>query len=132
MKLLVIVLFAFSQAFAQSPYSKTHRFDSQSNSFQQMKEKNNQTAASTMTPREFGTVICEFDAGTCNGARIDVFEDEKVISTGTITSEGKYQTPTLRKYKKYKVILTWQRYNFSESRAIERGESVMIFLNKPQ
>jgi hypothetical protein len=74
---------------------------------------------------------CEFDSGSCNGAEVNIYEDTKQIFTSTLISNGYFQTPSLSKNKSYKLVLTWPKYSFNETRNVLAGEFIVIKLNKP-
>lgn len=76
--------------------------------------------------------VCEFEAGSCNGADVSVYDDEdQKVFSATLTSRGEFQTLPLKKNKTYKLILTWKRFNIIETRMVRSGDYVTLNIAMP-
>lgn len=76
------------------------------------------------------SVNCTFRGGTCNGAEVVLLRGENEVFKTTLTSNGSFIIPNLKKHEDYILKLTWKKHDVSEIKKVMSGEHVDIVLSK--
>ncbi len=74
---------------------------------------------------------CEFEGGSCNGAEVSIFDGAASVFTATLLSNGAFQTRTLPRGRSLRLVLSWPRHGFTETRNVNVGDHVAFRLVKP-
>ncbi len=70
---------------------------------------------------------CAYKGGVCNGAKVTLFKNQKVFKILTLTSQGLFKFPNLKRAN-YKVKVEFPKYKLNKESKVLRGQFVQILL----
>ena len=62
--------------------------------------------------------------GSCNGAEISLFYKDQNVYSSTLTSLEHFKIPKLKKLESYKFVITWAKYQLTQTRQVIPGDFV--------
>jgi hypothetical protein len=85
-----------------------------------------QSARKDNVPKDSVSGSCEVNGGTCNGAKIELFLNDKRVHSSNLTSGAEFRITRLNPKESYKFVLTWKRHQLVETRQVFAGEYISI------